>query len=107
MKNSKLNFIVFYDKESKKSSVEHRENGTLIDEVDNLEAAKAIAILANLGCLYRSDAGDICVASDSGLPSVETHEEYMEQISDITNDDSPSDEESALEVYEPLSSTQE
>jgi hypothetical protein len=93
-------FRCVIDGNSGKVNVEHRENGTLIDNVDSMAAAMAIAVLANMGHLSRDDYGDLCITSTSGSPDVSTMEEYDEELDDQLSDDGPGEDNDSAYGYE-------
>lgn len=108
--DEELLFVVAVDGTTGKALVEHRENGILIDDIDSVMAAKAIAVLANMGHLFRDDSGSLCIDSSSQQGDVITMEEFMDAMEDLANDDGPeentSDETRDADAYGPLESTQ-
>jgi hypothetical protein len=85
-----------------KAIVEHKENGILIEDVDSMAAAQAIALLANLGNLCRANDGTLYITCYSDDASVTTMEQFMEDFDGSTTDDGPSDESEASSEYGPL-----
>lgn len=97
-------FVTVVDSTTGKIHVEHIENGILIDDLDNMDAARAIAILANLGFLIRDELGDLCIMSSGGDPDVLTLDEFMDQASDQSDDDGPTVEDYDSDAYCPKKS---
>jgi hypothetical protein len=79
-----------------KCNVEHIDNGILIEDMDSPAAAQAVAILANLGNLSRTDDGSLCIISNSDPESVTTVDEFMEENDYEANDDGPTDQDDVV-----------
>jgi hypothetical protein len=86
-------FYTYIDGNNSKCVVEHRENGVLIDELPSMDVANSIAILANLGHLFRNVDGFLCIDSADSDDVVATIEEYMEEIDSYGGDDGPTDQD--------------
>jgi hypothetical protein len=99
-------FVALVDYETGKAYVQHNEHGFLIYGVDSLAAAEAIAVLANLGHLFRDPYGNLYVDEYSTDERVSTLDEHMEEMEEVASDDAPTVEESTDE-YGPLESVGE
>lgn len=89
-------YRVIYEQKEKKFEVIHKDNGTLIGQLDSIVAAKAIAQLACLGHLRRSFDGDLYIDCYDNGEDVVTMEEFMESLEDLADDDGPEIEDDKI-----------
>ena len=84
-----------------KFEVLHLENGTLLDDIDSMFAATAIAQLACLGNISRNAFGELVIEPHNGHDDLESMDDYVAGLDAEAADDAPEDEDENVELCPP------
>lgn len=96
-----VRYVTCLNEKEKTYEVIHTEDGTVLNGIDSFDAAKAIAVLACLGHLYRNDDGSLSINPAGSDLDVETDDEFEDRLSQTNEDDSPEDTDVDHELCPP------
>ena len=96
-----VRYVAMFNADTKQYEVNHVDDGPIMDDLDSILAANAVAQLACLGNLRRGVDGILYIDGTSNNDDVLTMEEFVDSLDDLASDDSPTDEDTDYELCAP------